>query len=99
MLFQEFLREVLEISTRELGVGNDNNLSLSLSGNFDNLSQVAGLSLDLDAVVQECFELANVKHFVVGGPGSIDRELVGDLFGFLRRSACGMSPRKATDLR
>lgn len=56
VLLQELLGEVLEVSSRELSVGDDDNLSSSLAGDLDCLTKVAGSSVNLDSVVQEFLE-------------------------------------------
>lgn len=68
MLLQELLREVLEVSARELGVGDNDDLSLSLSGDLDGLAKVSGSSVNLDSVVQELLECStsNVRMLASG---------------------------------
>ena len=52
---------------------------LTLTGDLNVVTEVAGLAVNLDAVVQVLLESGGVKDTVVGGAGEVDEELVGGL--------------------
>lgn len=69
--------QVLEVTARELVVGN--NLDLAIAGlrDLDGLAEVAGAAFDLDALVEELLESRDVEDLVAGGLRSVDDELFG----------------------
>jgi hypothetical protein len=64
-------------------VGNDLDLAISLLRDLDDLAEVAGAALNLDAVVEEFLEGLDVEDLVVHGLRAVDDELLGDLSGLL----------------
>jgi hypothetical protein len=75
--------QVLQVAARELLVRNDLDLALALLGDLDDIAEVTGAALDLDAVVQELFESLDVEDLVVDGLRAVDDELLGDLGALL----------------
>lgn len=71
--------QVLEVATRELGVRDNLDLTLTLLGDLDNVAEVADTAVDLDAVLEELLEGGNIKDLVRRWLRSIDDELLGDL--------------------
>ena len=67
--------QVLEVAARELVVGNDLDLAITLLGDLDGLAEVAGAALNLDALVQELLEGGDIEDLVAGGLRSVDDEL------------------------
>lgn len=64
--------QVLEVTTRELVVGNDLDLALTLLLDNDVVAQVVGAALDLDAVLEELLEGSDVEDLVAGRLRSIN---------------------------
>jgi len=60
-------------------VSNNDNLAIGLSADLDSISQVTGSVVNLDLVVQELFESADIKDLVGGWLRSVDDELLRDL--------------------
>ena len=88
LLLQVLLGEVLEISLGERKLGSDVNLGL-VTGDGNLLTEVAGLAVDLDSIVEELLEGRNIEYFVLNRGGTIDGELgngllAGLLDGLLR---------------
>lgn len=54
---------------------NDLDLAVTLLRDLDGVAKVTGPALDLDAVMQELFEGADVEDLVVSGLGGVDDEL------------------------
>lgn len=73
--------QVLEVATRQLVVGNDLDLAVTLLGDLDGLAKVADTTLDLDLLVQELLEGGDIEDLVRGRLGGVDDELLGDLAG------------------
>lgn len=67
--------QVLEVAARQLVVGNDLDLAVTLLLDDNVVAQVVGAALDLDAVLEELLEGGDVEDLVVGGLGSVDDEL------------------------
>lgn len=67
--------QVLEVAARQLVVGNDLDLAITLLLDDDVVAQVVGAALDLDAVLEELLEGGDVEDLVVGGLRSVDDEL------------------------
>lgn len=60
-------------------MSDNDDLSLSLLGDVDDVSEVSGAALNLDLVVQELLESSDIEDLVGSGLGSVDDELEGDL--------------------
>jgi hypothetical protein len=92
LLLEELLGQVLEVTTRELVVGNDLDLALTLLLDNDVVAKVVGAALDLDAVLEELLEGSDVEDLVAGRLRSINDVLLGLLLGLARllclRSHC-----------
>lgn len=71
--------QVLQVAARELLVRNDLDLAVALLGDLDDIAEVAGAALNLDAVVEELLESLDVEDLVVDGLRAVDDELLGDL--------------------
>ena len=52
---------------------------LTLTGDLDAVTEVAGLAVNLDAVVEVLLESGGIEDTVVGGAREVDEELVGGL--------------------
>lgn len=52
---------------------------LTLTGDLDVVTEVTGLAVNLDAVVEVLLESGGVKDTVVGGAGEVNEELVRGL--------------------
>ena len=75
--------QVLQVAAGELLVSNDLDLAIALLGDLDDLAEVTGAALDLDAVVKELLESLDVEDLVVDGLRAVDDELLGDLLALL----------------
>lgn len=64
--------QVLEVTTREIVVGNDLNLALTLLLNNNVVAKVVGSALNLDAVLEELLEGGDVEDLVAGRLRSIN---------------------------
>lgn len=73
---QELLGEVLEVALREGDRGLDPDLALALARDLHDIAELAGLAVDLDAVVQELLERVGVEHTVAGGAREVNEEAV-----------------------
>jgi hypothetical protein len=60
-------------------VRNDLDLSITRLRDLDDVAEVSGAALDLDAVMEELLEGLDVEDFVVDGLRAVDDELLGDL--------------------
>lgn len=67
--------QVLEVAARQLVVGNDLNLAVTLLGDLDLVAKVADATLDLDLLVQELLEGRDIEDLVGGRLGGVDDEL------------------------
>lgn len=56
VLLQELLRQILEVSARELSVRDNDDFSCTFTRNLNGFSKVTGPSVNLDSVVEELFE-------------------------------------------
>lgn len=83
---QELLGQVLEVALREGDRGLDPDLALTLAGDLHGIAELAGLAIDLDAVVQELLESVRVKNAVVGRATEVNEEAVA-LGSSLRRTS------------
>lgn len=73
---QELLREVLEVALREGDGGLHPDLALALTGDLHDVTELTGLTVNLDAVVQELLEGITVQHTVASGAREVDEEVV-----------------------
>lgn len=64
--------QVLEVAAREVVVGNDLNLALTLLLDNNVVAKVVGAALNLDAVLEELLEGGDVEDLVAGGLRSIN---------------------------
>jgi hypothetical protein len=67
--------QVLQVAAGELLVRDDLDLALALLGDLDDVAEVTGAALDLDAVVQELLESLEIEDLVVDGLRAVDNEL------------------------
>lgn len=67
--------QVLQISSGEWDVSDDNNLSITLLGDLNGVTKVSDTATNLDLIVEELLERANVENFIGGGLGCVDGEL------------------------
>lgn len=67
--------QVLQVAAGELLVRNDLDLALALLADLNDIAEVTGAALDLDAVVQELLESLDVEDLVVDGLRAVDDEL------------------------
>lgn len=79
------LCEVLEVALAEGDRGRDPDLALALALHLDDVAQLAGLVVNLDAVVQELFKRGGVEDAIAGRAAKVNEELVAAL---LVGSAC-----------
>jgi len=82
LLLKELLRQVLEISAREILVCHHFHAPIAEVVDSDVIAQVTSQALDLDALLQESGELGRVEDLVVGWLRSVDDEL------FVQRLVC-----------
>lgn len=85
LLLEVALREVLQLAlgeTEVLGAG-DGDLGAVAGDDDVGLGEVAGLALDLDALVEVLLEGSNVKDLIVDGGRTVNDELDGGLLGGL----------------
>lgn len=75
--------QVLQVAAGELLVSNDLDLAIALLGDLDDVAEVAGAALNLDAVVEELLESLDVEDLVVDGLAAVDDELLRHLLGLL----------------
>jgi hypothetical protein len=75
LLLEEFLGQVLEVTTAEVLVGHDLDLAIAEVGDGDGLAEVTGAAVDLDALLEEGCEGRRVEDTVLGGLRSVDDEL------------------------
>lgn len=66
-------------------MSNDLDLAIALLGDLDDLAEVTGAALDLDAVVKELLESLDVEDLVVDGLAAVDDELLRHLLCLLGR--------------
>jgi len=79
LFLEEFLRQVLEITTRELGMSNNLNLAITNLADLDDLAEVSDSSVDLDLILEELLEGGDVEDLVACGLGGVDDEFMGNL--------------------
>jgi hypothetical protein len=75
-LFAEYeYSQVLKISSGELRVRNDLDLSVSLLRDLHSIAEVSNTSINLNLVLEELLEGGDVEDLVAGGLRSVDDEL------------------------
>jgi hypothetical protein len=67
--------QVLEVSSRELGVRSDLNLSIAEILDLDDITEVSDTAVDLDLVLKELLEGGDVEDLVACRLRSVDDEL------------------------
>lgn len=67
--------QVLQVAARQLVVGNDLDLAVTLLGDLDLVAEVANTALNLDLLVQELLEGGDIEDLVGGRLGGVDDEL------------------------
>lgn len=75
LLLQKLLGQVLEVAAGELLVGDDLDAAIAEVGDVDGVAEVAGQTVDLDALLQEGGEGGRVEDAVLGRLGGVDHEL------------------------
>lgn len=68
--------QVLEVSARELSVGDNFDLSITNLLDLNNVTEVSYTAIDLDFILEELLECGNVEDLVGSGLRSIDNELI-----------------------
>jgi len=66
VLLQELFGQVLEIALGQRYAGGDGEFGVAITGYFDVVAELASFALDLNAVVQELFEIRTVEDTVIG---------------------------------
>ena len=84
--------QVLQVAARELLVGNDLDLAISLLTDLDGVAEVAGAAVNLDAVMEELLEGLDVEDLVVDRLGAVDDEL--RLYQYSTHTYCWRTMRK-----
>jgi hypothetical protein len=67
--------QVLEVTTREIDVCNNLDLSIADLGDLYGLAKVTDTAIDLDFILEELLECGNVEDLVGGWLGSVDDKL------------------------
>jgi hypothetical protein len=67
--------QVLEVTTREINVRNDLDLSFTDLGDLYGLAEVSDTAINLDLILEELLERGDVEDLVGGWLGSVDDEL------------------------
>ena len=70
-----YYSQVFQVPSREVGMGNDLDLSLALLADLHGIAQVSHPSVDLDLVVEKLFERRDVEDLIGGRLRSVDDEL------------------------
>jgi hypothetical protein len=86
--------QILEVSARELLVGNDLDLAFALLADDNGVPEVAGPAVDLDTIVQELLVLGQVKDLVVDGLRRVDNELLRHFLALAALLGCGFLQAK-----
>jgi len=76
VLLQKLFGEVLEVALGQGDAGCDGDFNVAIAYDLDVVSELAGFTLDLDAIVQEFFKVCTVKDLFFGGQGVVDNKLV-----------------------
>jgi len=67
--------QVLEVSSREVDVRNNLDLSIANLRDLHNVAEVTDTAVDLDLVLEELLEGGDIEDFVAGGLRGVDDEL------------------------
>jgi len=67
--------QVLEVSSREVDVRNNLDLSIADLGDLHNITEVTNAAVDLDLVLEELLEGGDVEDLIACGLRSVDDEL------------------------
>ena len=70
------LGEVLQVALAERDRGLDPDLALALAGHADDVTELPGLVIDLDAVVEELLERCAVEDTIRGRAREVDEVLL-----------------------
>jgi len=79
LLLEELLGQVLEVSSREVDVRNNLDLSIANLRDLHNVAEVTDTAVDLDLVLEELLEGGDIEDFVAGGLRGVDDELLSNL--------------------
>jgi len=79
LLLEEFLRQVLQVSSRERNVRDNFDLAIASLGDGDLIAEVTGSALDLDLVVEEFLESGEIENLIRDGLGAVDGVLLRNL--------------------
>jgi hypothetical protein len=71
----ECYSQVLEVSSRELGVRGNLNLSIADILDLNDIAEVSDTAVNLDLVLKELLEGGDVEDLVAGGLRSVNDEL------------------------
>ena len=63
--------QILQVSPRELGVGNNLNLAVTLLANLHRIAEIANTVVDFDLVVQKFFKGGDIEDLVRGRLGCV----------------------------
>jgi len=69
--------QILEVPTRKVILRNDLNLAIGHLLHHNNVAEVAGPAIDLDALLEKLFEGVDIENLVACGLRGIDDELDG----------------------
>jgi hypothetical protein len=67
--------QVLEITTRKLGVCDNLNLSIANLADLNDITEVSDSSVDLDLILEELLEGGDIEDLIAGWLRSVDDEL------------------------
>jgi len=76
VLLQELLREIFEVPLGEGDVGGDGDAHIAVAGDLDIVTELTGLSLYLDTIMEVLLEGSTVEDTVTSRTGVINDELV-----------------------
>jgi hypothetical protein len=82
VLLEELLGQVFEVSLGESDLSRDGD-DVSRGGDGDVVTEVSGLSTNLDLFLEELSEVSDLENFVLNGLSAINGEGVGFLLAFL----------------
>ena len=69
--------QVLDVATREIIVGDDQNPAIGVRLDGDGIPEIARATFNFDLLLKELFKCGNIKDLVVGGGGCVDGECLG----------------------
>jgi len=76
VLLQELFCQIFEVAFGQGYAGGDGELGVAITSNFDVVAELASLAIDLDAVVQELFEIRTIEDTVTGRLREVDDEFM-----------------------